>query len=62
MLDDCIRALHWEVQHGAANTKVSSAKELLSLLSAKESMSEENKVKERPLFGDIFQWRKMKEL
>ena len=62
MLDACIHALHQEVLNGAANTKVASAKELLSLLSAKENMSNEKTREDRPLFGDLFKWRKVKEV
>ena len=62
MRDDCIHALHQEVLNGAANTKVASAKELLSLLSAKENMSNEMAREARPLFGDLFKWRTVKEV
>lgn len=58
ILDDCIRVLHNQLQSGPANIQVSSAKELLALLSAKEDLTQDQKQEARPLFGDLFEWRK----
>ena len=60
MLNDCIRVLHQQVLNGAANIQVASAKELISLLGGKEKLEGEKVQEDRPLFRDLFLWRKVK--
>lgn len=58
--EECIRILTQQMKDGPANIQVASAKELLSLINAKDHLEGEDKQTAQPLFGDVFKWRKVR--